>query len=68
MRAQDYYEGTGGPFWWKVELQGVFEMKERRKTIEKLILRGPRSTLFWLPQNLSNHMDRQARTRETVLV
>ncbi len=24
--------------------------------------------LFWLPQNLSNHMDRQARTSDTVLV
>ncbi len=24
--------------------------------------------LFWLPRNLSNHMDRQARTRDKVLV
>jgi hypothetical protein len=23
---------------------------------------------FWLPRNLSNYMDRQARTRDTVLV
>ncbi len=24
------------------------------------LLRGPRSSYFWLPRNLSNHMDRQA--------
>ncbi len=32
------------------------------------ILRGPRSVSFWLPRNLSNHMDRQARTLGTVIV
>ncbi len=31
-------------------------------------LRGPRSSSFWVPGNLSNHMDRQARTSDTVLV
>ncbi len=29
---------------------------------------GPRSPFVWFPQNLSNHMDRQARTGDTVLV
>ncbi len=33
---------------------------------EDWILRGPRSSSFWLPRNLSNHMDRQARTGDTV--
>ncbi len=32
------------------------------------ILRGPRLSSFWLTRNLSNHMDRQARARDTVLV
>jgi hypothetical protein len=32
------------------------------------MLRGPRSSSFWVPQNLSHHMDRQARTSDTVLV
>jgi hypothetical protein len=26
------------------------------------------SSSFWLPGNLSDHMDRQARTRDTMLV
>jgi hypothetical protein len=26
------------------------------------ILKGPRSSSYWLPRNLSNHIDRQART------
>ncbi len=30
--------------------------------------RGPRSSSFWLPRNLSHHMDRQAHTGDTVLV
>jgi hypothetical protein len=30
--------------------------------------RGPRSSSFWLPRNLSHHMDRQALTGDTVLV
>jgi hypothetical protein len=29
------------------------------------MLRGPRSSYYWLPRNLSNHVDRQARTRDT---
>jgi hypothetical protein len=36
--------------------------------IEELILRGPRSSSFWFLRNLSNHMDRQARTRDPVSV
>jgi hypothetical protein len=36
--------------------------------IEELIVRGPRSSSFWLPRNLSNHRDRQARARDIVLV
>jgi hypothetical protein len=31
------------------------------------ILRGQRSSSFWLPRNLSTHIDRQASTRDTVL-
>jgi hypothetical protein len=31
-------------------------------------IRGPRSSSFWVPRNLSHHIDRQARTRDTVLV
>ncbi len=32
------------------------------------VLRGPRSSsIFWLPRNFSNPMDRQARTRDPVL-
>jgi hypothetical protein len=31
------------------------------------ILSGPRLSSLWLPRNLSNHMDRQARTGDTVL-
>ncbi len=41
------------------------------RTREYWVLRGPRSSSFcsfWLPRNLSNHMDRQARTGDTVLV
>jgi len=30
-----------------------------------IILRGPRSSYFWIPRNLSNHMDRQHRTEKT---
>jgi hypothetical protein len=32
------------------------------------ILRGPRSSSFWVPRNLSHHMIRQARTGVTMLV
>ncbi len=32
------------------------------------IPRGPRSSSFWVPRNLSNHMDRQSRTADLVLV
>ncbi len=35
---------------------------------EGWILRGPLSSSFWLPRNLSNHMDRQARTGDTMLL
>ncbi len=35
--------------------------------IEKIILRGPRSSSFWFPRNLSNHIYRQASTRDTGL-
>ncbi len=31
-------------------------------------LRGPRSSSFWVPRNLFHHMDKQARTGDTVLV
>ncbi len=31
------------------------------------LLRGPHSSSFWLPRNLFNHIDRQARTRDAVL-
>ncbi len=37
-------------------------------TRENRILRGPRSSSFWIPRNLSHHMIRQARTGDTVLV
>jgi hypothetical protein len=37
--------------------------------IEELILRGPPTVVFfWFPRNLSNHMDRQVPTRDTMLV
>ncbi len=36
--------------------------------IEELILRGPCSSSFWFPRNLSNHMYRQACTCDSVLV
>ncbi len=39
-----------------------------KRTIENWILRGPRSSSFWFPRNLSHHMIRQARTGDTVLV
>ncbi len=32
------------------------------------ILRDPRLSSFWISQNLSLHMDRQARTGDTVLI
>ncbi len=32
------------------------------------IPRGPRSSSFWAPRNLFNHIDRQARTGDTTLV
>jgi hypothetical protein len=35
---------------------------------ENWVLRGLRSSSFWLPRNLSNPMDRQACTEVTVLV
>ncbi len=35
---------------------------------EDWILRCPRSSSFWVPRNLSHHMDRQARTGDTVFV
>jgi hypothetical protein len=38
------------------------------RPLDNTIQRGPRSSSFWLPRNLSNHMDRQARIRDTVLV
>ncbi len=37
-------------------------------TREKWILSGPCSSSFWLPRNLSNHMDRQALSGDAVLV
>ncbi len=37
------------------------------ESIEDLILRDPRSSSLRLPRNLSNHMDRQDRTGDTVL-
>jgi len=44
------------------------EKKDLRSNIEELnIRRGPRSSHFWLTRNLSNHMDRQARTGDTLL-
>ncbi len=39
-----------------------------RKPREDWILRGPRLSSFWLSQNLYNHVDRQARTGDIVLV
>ena len=36
-------------------------------TEEVTLLRGPQSSSFCFPRNLSNHMDRQARTGDTVL-
>ncbi len=33
---------------------------------EDSVLRGPRSSSFWVPRNLSHHMDRQARIGDTV--
>ncbi len=38
----------------------------RVRTSRNKILRGPRSSSFWLPRNLAYHMDRQARTSNTV--
>ncbi len=35
---------------------------------EELNTKKPTPVSFWFPRNLSNHMDRQARTRDTVLV
>jgi hypothetical protein len=35
---------------------------------EDSILRGPRSSSFWVPRNLSHHMIRQACFGDTVLV
>ncbi len=45
--------------------------KYSRKRIscrEDWILRGSQSSSFWIPRNLSNHMDRKARIDVTVLV
>jgi hypothetical protein len=36
--------------------------------IEELTLRGPLSSPFWFPRNISNHMDRLTCTRDIVLV
>jgi hypothetical protein len=38
----------------------IFSKKSQfqRKPIEELILRGLRSSSFWLPRNLSNQMDK----------
>jgi hypothetical protein len=35
---------------------------------ERINIRGPRSSSFLVPRNLSNHMDRQAHTGDTVIV
>ncbi len=55
--------GTGRPknIW-------ILRIRIRNTAGEGWILRGPSSSFFWLPQNLSDHMDRQARTGDTVLV
>jgi hypothetical protein len=39
---------------------------EPAHTREDLILRGPRSSPFWIPRNLSHHMIRQTQTGDTV--
>ncbi len=39
-----------------------------QRSIEEIKLRSPRSSSFWFPRNLSNHLDRQDRIRNTVLV
>jgi hypothetical protein len=38
-----------------------------RRQHKGILYKGPRSSCFWLPRNLSTHMDRQARARDTVL-
>jgi hypothetical protein len=38
------------------------------QTIEEWNTKSPRSSSFWVPRNLSHHMDRQARTLYAVLV
>ncbi len=40
----------------------------RGRKAEDSKLGGPRSSSFWLPRNLSDRMDRQARTGDTVLI
>jgi hypothetical protein len=42
--------------------------KSSKYTREDWVPRGPKSSSFWVPRNLSNHMDRQARIGYTVLV
>jgi hypothetical protein len=39
--------------------------EEKSRAKKDLILRGPRSSSFWVPRNLSHHMVRQARTGDT---
>jgi hypothetical protein len=41
---------------------------DRAEGTEDLIIRGPRSSSFWIPQNIFHHMDKQAHTGDTVLV
>jgi hypothetical protein len=40
----------------------------KASTQRGLNTRRPTSSSFWVPRNLSNHIDRQARTGDTVLV
>jgi hypothetical protein len=41
---------------------------KKLELIEEVITRGTQIVFFFVPTNLSNHMDRQARTRDTALV
>ncbi len=60
-------EGSEGV--WGVEgSEGVCGRCSVKQTGIIRILRGPSSSSFWVPRNLSNRMDRQACTRDTVLV
>ncbi len=61
--SADIEAGRGGGYVRKVTFLCNSEASSFCTVREDWILRGPRSSSFWVPRYLSNHMDSQTRTR-----